>query len=58
MSLDIIDEIVKELIDGLDMDFQDVKQRLVELWAANEWSLKELRELCWADSALVFDMIM
>lgn len=53
-----IDQIVSELIDGLNMDFDDVKQRLVGLWEANQWSLKELRDLCWEDSALIFDMIM
>ena len=53
-----IDTIVKELIDGLNMNFDDVKQRLVELWEANQWSLSELRDLCWNDSNLIFDMIM
>jgi len=53
-----IDQVVRELIDGLDMDFDDIKYRLVALWEANQWSLKELRDLCWEDSALIFDMIM
>lgn len=56
--MDTINEIVNELIDGLDMDFEDVKQRIVELYTANEWTLNELRELCWEDSTLIFDMIM
>ena len=53
-----IDQIVSELIDGLNLDFNDIKTRLVELWEASQWSLKELRDLCWEDSAMIFDMIM
>ena len=52
-----IDEITKELIDGLEMDFEDTKTKLLTFMKGREISLDTLRDLCWANSADIFDMI-
>lgn len=53
-----IDQIVRELVDGLDLDFEYVKEKLLWFQAANQISLIELRELCWEDSDFIFNEIM
>ena len=52
-----IDQVTKEFIDGLDLDFETVKHELTLLMAANQWSLKELNDYCWENSADIFDLI-
>ena len=52
-----IDQITLELIDGLDLNFNETKCRLLTFLAANQMSLRELRDWCWEDSAAVFDVI-
>ena len=52
-----IDQVTKELIDGLDLDFETTKHELTSLMAANQWSLKELNDFCWENSADIFDLI-
>lgn len=52
-----IDQITRELIDGLDLNFNETKCRLLTFLAANQMSLQELRDWCWEDSVAVFDVI-
>jgi len=52
-----IDQVTRELIDGLDLDFEETKYRLLTFLATNQMSLRELRDWCWEDSAAVFDAI-
>ena len=52
-----IDQVTRELIDGLDLDFEETKARLLTFLAANQMSLRELQDWCWEDSTAVFDAI-
>jgi hypothetical protein len=55
-----IDEIIRRLFDGLDKNKNDwrlAKKILLEYQIANQLSIKELDDLCWEDSAWVFDQI-
>ena len=52
-----IDQITRELIDGLDLNFEETKCRLLTFLVANQMSLRELRDWCWEDSPAVFDVI-
>ena len=55
-----IDEIIRQLFDGLDKDEADwelARTRLTEYYAASQMSLKELNEICWEDSTFAFGII-
>lgn len=52
-----IDQITLELIDGLDLNFNETKCRLLTFLVSNQVSLRELRDWCWEDSVAVFDVI-
>lgn len=52
-----IDQVTRELVDGLDLDFEETKSRLLTFLVADQMSLRELRDWCWEDSAAVFDVL-
>jgi len=55
-----IDDVVRRLNDGLertDEELKRCKKWLLEFQAANQMTLKELDDMCFADSAWVFDNI-
>lgn len=55
-----IDDVVRRLNDGLDRtgdELQKCKEWLLQYQTANDMTLRELDDLCWEDSAWVFDQI-
>ena len=63
LSIDADDEtymfkqLAKELTDGLDMDVDDVANKLMYLNSSVGIPFNELANLCWQNIATVFDMI-
>lgn len=53
-----VKEVVRQLIDGLDMDLDDIARRLENYLKDNPMTLEELNNECWEDSTGIFNIIM
>lgn len=50
-------EVARQLCDGLDMNLQDIENKLGQYVNDNPMSLEKLNELCWADSNKMFSIL-
>lgn len=53
-----VKEVARQLIDGLDMDLDDIARRLENYLKDNPMTLEELNNECWEDSTGIFNIIM
>jgi len=53
-----VKEVARQLIDGLDMDLDDIARRLENYLKDNPMTLEELNNKCWEDSTGIFNIIM
>jgi hypothetical protein len=58
MSNLTIKDVARQLCDGLNLNINDITNRLEKYLKNNPMTLKELNEKCWNDSTEIFDSIM